>query len=378
MQGRVFKRGRTWSYVVDVGVTSDGRRKQRSKGGFRTKRATEEALSEVMSALAAGSYLSPTKLSFEQYLLHEWLPALRATVRPLTWESYERHCHKYLVPVLGRYPLHGLPVAAINGMYGNLLHAEPPFPALSPSTIRRIHATLHKALADAVRWQLIGRNPAAFADPPRAPKPEMKVWSVSDLQGFLAATRDDRFATLWVFIALTGVRRGEALGLRWSDIDWEHGRATIRQTILPVGHRPTVGEPKTARGRRSVALDEHTVKALRAHHRTQLEQRLLLGAAFKDWGLIFAYPDGEPLNPEYVSRRFQRLLRAAGLPPVRLHDLRHTHATLALAAGVPTRVVSDRLGHSAMAVTTDIYQHAIPDLEADCAERIAALVMSAY
>lgn len=132
MQGRVFKRGRTWSYVVDVGVTSDGRRRQRSRGGFRTKRATEEALSEVMSALAAGSYVSPTKLSFEQYLLHEWLPALRATVRPLTWESYERHCHKYLVPVLGRYPLHGLPVAAINGMYGNLMHAEPPFPDTVP------------------------------------------------------------------------------------------------------------------------------------------------------------------------------------------------------------------------------------------------------
>jgi integrase len=155
----------------------------------------------------------------------------------------------------------------------------------------------------------------------------------------------------------------------------ERGRATIRQTILPIGHRPTVGEPKTARGRRSVALDQHTMEALRVYRRGQLEQRLLVGPAYQDRGLIFARPDGEPLNPEYVSRRFQRLVRTFGLPTVRLHDLRHTHATLALAAGVPTRVVSDRLGHSAMAVTTDIYQHAIPDLEADFAERIAALVV---
>lgn len=376
MQGRVFKRSSTWSYVVDVGVTSAGRRKQKSKGGFATRRAAEAALTEVMGALATGSYADPAKISFEQYLLDHWLPAMRATVRPLTWESYDRHCRKYLVPAFGRYPLHGVSVVSINALYGTLLRPEPPAAVLSASTIRRIHATLHKALADAVRWQLIARNPAAFADPPRAAKPEMNVWSASDLQAFLAATTDDRLATLWLFMALTGVRRGEALGLRWSDVDLARGRAAIRQTILPIGHRAVVGEPKTARGRRSVALDGHTVEALRAHRRRQLEQRLLVGPDFHDNGLIFARPDGEPLNPEYVSRRFQRLVRASGLLPVRLHDLRHTHATLALAAGVPTRVLSDRLGHSAMAVTTDIYQHAIPDLEADFAERIAALVVS--
>ncbi len=322
MQGRVFKRSSTWTYVVDVGVTADGRRKQKSKGGFTTRRAAEAALTEVMSALATGSYMDPAKLSFEQYVLNDWLPAMRATVRPLTWESYDRHCRKYLVPAFGRYPLHGVSVVSINALYGTLLRPEPPTSALSASTIRRIHATLHKALADAVRWQLIARNPAAFADPPRAAKPEMNVWSASDLQDFLVATGDDRLATLWLFMALTGVRRGEALGLRWSDVDLERGRAAIRQTILPIGHRAVVGEPKTARGRRSVALDQHTVEALRAHRKRQLEQRLLVGREFHDKGLIFARPDGEPLNPEYVSRRFQRLVRSLGLPPVRLHDLR--------------------------------------------------------
>jgi integrase len=223
---------------------------------------------------------------------------------------------------------------AINALYGTLLRPEPPTPALSASTIRRIHATLHKALADAVRWQLIGRNPAALADPPRAVKPEMKVWSAGDLQNFPAGTRDDRLAMLWLFLALTGVRRGEALGLRWSDVDMERARATIRQTILPIGHRPTVGEPKTARGRRSVALDQHTMEGLRVYRKGQLEQRLLVGPAYHDRGLIFARPDGEPFNPEYISRRFQRLVHALELPPVRLHDLRHTHATLAQASDV--------------------------------------------
>jgi integrase len=204
----------------------------------------------------------------------------------------------------------------------------------------------------------------------------MNVWSATELQTFIAVTREDRLAPLWRLMAFTGVRRGEALGLRWCDLDLERGRATICQTILPIAHRPTVGEPKTARGRRSVAIDRRTVEVLHLHRKHQLEQRLLVGPDFHDHGLVFGHPDGEPLNPEYVSRRFQRLVRASGLPSVRLHDLRHTHATLALAAGVPTRVLSDRLGHSAMAVTTDIYQHAIPDLEAVFAERIASLVVS--
>jgi integrase len=327
-----------------------------------------------MNAVSSGEYTDPTRLSFGQYVQREWLPALRATVRPLTLESYERHCHKYLIPAFGHYPLGGVPVTAINAMYGRLLVADPPRPALSPSTVRRIHATLHKALADAVRWRLVPRNAAAFADPPRAARPETRVWSGVELQTFLAATRDDRLATLWRFMAFTGVRRGEALGLRWCDLDLERGRATICQTILPIAHRPTVGEPKTARGRRSVALDRGTVAALQLHRKAQLEQRLLVGPDFHDHGLVFALPDGHPLNPEYVSRRFQRLVGATGLPSVRLHDLRHTHATLALAAGVPTRILSGRLGHSAVAVTTDIYQHAIPDLEAAFAEQIASLV----
>lgn len=374
MKGRVFKRGSTWTYVVDVDVRANGRRKQKWKGGFATKRAAEEALREVVNAVAAGEYTDPTKLSFEQYILDQWLPALGTRVRPLTLEAYQRHCQKYLVPALGGYPLGGVPVTAINTLYGRLLRPDPPRPALSPSTVRRVHATLHKALADAVRWQLIPRNNAAFADPPRTSRPQMNVWSAVELGTFLSATRDDRLAPLWQLMAFTGVRRGEALGLRWCDLDLEGCRATICQTILPISHQPRVGEPKTARGRRSVALDQRTVDALHLHRKRQLEQRLLVGPDFHDHGLVFAQPDGRPLNPEYVSRRFQRLIRGAGLPSVRLHDLRHTHATLALAAGVPTRALSDRLGHSAMAVTTDIYQHAIPDLDAVFAERIAALV----
>jgi integrase len=266
VRGRIFKRGNAWTFVVDVGIRPDGRRKQRSQGGFTTRRAAEENLGAVMNAVASGEYTDPTRLSFEQYVQQEWLPALRATVRPLTLEAYERHCHKYLIPAFGNYPLGGVPVTAINAMYGRLLVADPPRTALSPSTVRRIHATLHKALADAVRRQLIPRNAAAFADPPRASRPETKVWSGAELQTFLAVIRDDRLATLWRFMAFTGVRRGEALGLRWCDLDLERGRATICQTILPIAHRPTVGEPKTARGRRrSVALDRGTVEALQLH-----------------------------------------------------------------------------------------------------------------
>lgn len=375
MRGHVRRRGTTWTYVVDAGIGPSGKRTQKTKGGFTTKKAAQVALNEAINALREGVYVEPTRLTVGAFLTAHWLPAIRATVRPSTFSSYETHVRKYLVPALGNIGLQRLSPPAINAMYADLQLPRDGQRRLAPATVRRIHATLHRSLRDAVRWQLTARNAAASADPPRAPHPQTIVWNIDQLRAFLDFVTDDEMVALWLFYALTGVRRGEALGLRWTDIDLDAGTAAIRQTIIPVDHKLVFGEPKTDKGRRALALDQDTTEALRAHRRQQLHNRMLVGADYDDAGLVFARADGRPWHPELVSRRFARLVQRAGLPHIRLHDLRHTYATLSLTAGIGTRVVSERLGHSTLAVTADIYQHVPLSADAEAAARVANLVL---
>ncbi len=249
---------------------------------------------------------------------------------------------------------------------------------LDGRTVNYVHTIIHRALKDAVRWGRLARNPADAADPPRGGQKSDGVhsWDAATLREFLAAspTSRDRLHALWVLLATTGMRRGEALGLRWSDVDLDAGRIRVVQTIIQVRSRVTVGEPKTARGRRPIALDAGTVAVLREHRRRSLEERMLVGADFVDQGLVFHHPDGGCLKPDAVSAAFVRLVRKAGLPPLTLKGLRHTWATLALERGIHPRVVQERLGHSTIAITLGIYSHVAPTLHDEAAELVASLL----
>jgi integrase len=202
----------------------------------------------------------------------------------------------------------------------------------------------------------------------------MRTWTPEELRSFLEDVANDPYYAAWVLAASTGMRRGEVLGLRWQDIDFDRRRLAIRQTIISIDYRVEISEPKTARGRRSVALDSGTVTALRAHRATQNQQKLKLGEAYQDLGLVFCRADGTPVHPDRFTQMFDKHVKDSGLSRIHLHDLRHTHATLALAAGIHPKVVSERLGHSTVAFTMDVYSHAIPSMEAEAAERIANLV----
>ena len=230
-------------------------------------------------------------------------------------------------------------------------------------------------MRDAVRWQRLAVNPVDAADPPRGQgKPrDLPAWSAEQLAGFLASVREERLFALWRLLAMTGARRGEALGLRWEDLDIEGATITIRRALVPMGAEVLVSEPKTRRGRRTIALDPLTIGALRAHAARQADER----GACEDWsesGYIFTTIDGQPLDPHRVSRAFERHLREAALPRIPLHGLRHTYATLALSSGVNPRIVSGRLGHSTVALTLDIYSHVLPQADQEAADRIAALI----
>ncbi len=250
---------------------------------------------------------------------------------------------------------------------------------LDPRTVNYVHTILHRAFRDAVRWGRLARNPADAADPPRGqPKSDaIKTWDADTLKTFLSTTKKegDRLHPLWVLLGTTGMRRGEAIGLRWSDVDLEAGRVHLVQTIISVRGKVMVGEPKTLRGRRPIALDPGTVQVLKAHRKAMLEERMKLGSAFIDEGLVFHRVDGRCLRPEGVSDTFKRTVNRYGLTPLTVKGLRHTWATLALERGIHPRVVQERLGHSTIAITLGIYSHVAPTLHDEAAELVADLIL---
>lgn len=242
--------------------------------------------------------------------------------------------------------------------------------------MRYIHTILRRALETAVRWNLLVRNPASLADPPsfRGRRPEMRTWTAEQVGAFLQATEGDPLHTVWVLAATTGMRRGELLGLRWSDVGFSNRRLSIQRSLVAAGYQTSLTEPKTSRGRRSVVIDSRTAGILKEHRRAQLEDRLALGEAYTDQGLVLCRPDGLPIHPDALTKAFIKAVKSSGLPRIRLHDLRHTHATLALQANINPKIVSERLGHASVAFTLDTYSHAVPAIHEEAAEQLGAVV----
>ena len=220
-----------------------------------------------------------------------------------------------------------------------------------------------------------GRQPGEHC-PTKAARPEIKTWTAAQVRTFLATTDEDRLIAMWIVLASTGMRRSEALCLRWPNVDLNARRLAVVDTVVSVDNRATLrlGETKTGGSRRTVALDSTTVAAVRAHRARQLEERLKAGSAWLDHDLVFCREDGSVLPPDWVTRKFQRAARSVGLEPIGLHGLRHTWATLALGANVPAKVASERLGHANVAITLDRYGHVLPNMQEDAAEAVGEIL----
>jgi integrase/predicted RNA-binding Zn-ribbon protein involved in translation (DUF1610 family) len=412
MRGSIRHRGEeragSWEYIVDTGMAVAQRcqdcnrrfwverkpkescpkcggelieteeRRRAIKGGFRTQKECQAAMNKVLTAVEERTYTAPARVNVREFLIKEWLPAIKGTIRASTYSSYKLHVERHIVPELGTLKLSRLTPSALNAFYGRLLedgrcHGSG---GLSPATVRRVHATVHRAGRDAVRWGRLSLNPAAAADPPKGQRErrDLPAWPREQLVAFLAHVSEDRLFALWRTFATTGLRRGEALGLRWEDVDIAGATIAIRQALVPVDGEVIVCDPKTAKGRRKIALDPTTLAALRAHAARQADEQTRWGDAWSDTGYVFVQEDGRPLVPDRVSKEFQHHIRAAALPRTPLHGLRHTYATLALSSGVNPKIVSARLGHSTVALTLDIYSHVLPQQDQDAADRIAALL----
>jgi integrase len=356
VRGSVTKEGTgRWSFVIDLPASRRGRRQIRRRG-FPTRRAAQLALQELLNAEASGRLVEPSRLTVEDYLVEHWVPTLPSVVRPTTADTYARLVRRHVLPELGAVPLQKLQRADISSWIAALVAR-----GLSPKSIRNIHGVLAKALSDAVDLELVTRNVATRPrNIPRTRPPDPRVWRPEETQRFLSETSGDRFGALWRFIAATGCRRGEALGLLWSDVDLERQTAVIRRQRTIAGGSIVDGAPKTAAGARTVAIDEGTVRALRGWRRVQAQERLLCGTGWTESGLVFTNRQGGGLWPQRVSATFKVRTLELELPHIGLHGLRHTAATFMIASGVNARVVQQRLGHANVSVTLGLYTHVLP------------------
>jgi len=374
MTGSVRKYGPTWRIRWDAGIKPNGDRDQRSKGGFRTRKEAEVALSEALTEARQGRVVDTRKLTVASWL-ETWLTG-KHNLRPSTRRAYESHIRVYLTPLIGHCLLSALRADHLDAMYEDIRAGRLRRPP-SAATLHRLHATLHSALQTAYRRRVIPQNPAAQVELEGAPRNVRAIWTPQELSAFLRHASQDRLAAAYHLAAFTGLRRGELCGLRWRDLNLEQGLLTVYQQHVEVGSAVVVGEPKTKGSARVVALDLLSVSVLRGHKAAQAAERLAWGSAYQDKGLVFVRENGAPLRPEYVTRHFLRLGAEAGLPRIVLHALRHTHASHALAAGVSMALVSQRLGHSSIAITADTYTQILPQVARDAAELVAALCRQA-
>ncbi|MGH3089672.1 MAG: tyrosine-type recombinase/integrase [Rubrobacteraceae bacterium] len=340
--------------------TAGGRR--RAVSG-KTKTEAKAALRQAMADSDRGLVFDADNLTLGEFL-DRWLSdSVADTVKATTFERYEQITRLHLKPSLGRVKLKGIAPAHIRGLYREKLDG-----GMSSRTVRYMHTTLHKALKQAVMDGLIPRNATEAVKPPQPSREEMHPLTPDEAKHFLKTARDtgDRLEALYVLAIHTGLRQGELLALKWNDVDLEDGSLQVRRTLSITKDGPVFTAPKTSGSRRSVKLTNTATTALRSHLKRQLAEIDRVGSLWNPGdadGLIFASETGEPLDRRIVTKhRFKPLLKRAGLPEIRFHDLRHTAATLLLSKNVNPKIVSEMLGHSTIAITLDTYSHVLPNM----------------
>jgi integrase len=342
---------------------------QRMSKTFDTQKEGLDWIRKTRGQIDDGMNYANTKITLGDFL-KSWLTSTKPTRQRSTWVKYEQICRNYIIPNLGQVKIQNLRPEHIQIFYSSLLDNE-----VGDYTIIKVHTVLHSALKQATRTGMISRNPASYAQPPKEPATEMAILNESQVSQLLVAANGHRWEALYHLAIVTGMRQMELLGLKWTDLDWIRQALKIERQLLRLdGNGVEFSSPKTRYGKRSVALGGKTVEVLRAHNERQQVERLAAGGRWVENGLIFANSLGGPIHPRNLLRNFKQLLRDAGLPAIRFHDLRHTAASLMLNAGIPVIVVSRRLGHARASITLDVYGHLIPSMQSEAAELIDQMV----
>lgn len=371
MRGHIRERspGR-WAVVLDIPDPGTGARRRKWHSFKGTKREAQNECARLISEVQGCNYLEPNKIALSQFL-RQWLDHVKPRVSPRSHERYSELVEKNIIPLIGATHLAKLRPAQIAGAYAKALREgrRDGTGGLSASTVVYMHRVLKQALAHAVRWELIAKNPADAVDPPRAERGTMSTFDMAQTAELLEAVRSSRLYVPIVLGVLCGLRRGEICALRWKHVDLATAQLAVVESAEQTADGIRYKQPKSGRAR-TVALSSFVLEALRAHRLRQAEEFLKLGARQKDTTFIYAREDGEPIQPRSLTHGWQGLLAKTSLPRIRFHDLRHAHATHLLACGVHPKVASERLGHSKVGITLDLYSHVLPGMQADAAARV--------
>ncbi len=375
MKGHIRERSPGhWAIVIDLRDPATGNRKRKWHKFEGTKRAAQTECARLVSEIQRGSYVEPNKTTVAQFL-DGWLADVKARVSPKTYERYEQVCRKNIAPLLGAVLLPKLKPAQISEAYTKALACgrRKRSGGLSPRTVHHMHVILKGALAQAVRWEMLVRNPAAAVDPPKVGHAPMHTYDLSQTAELLEAARGRRIFVPTLLAVLCGLRRGEIAALRWRNVDLVVGQLAVVQSAEQTKAGVRYKEPKSGRGR-TVALSATSVAELKAHRIQQAQDLLKVGKRLSDDDFVVTQADGLPLQPHSLGQEWVRFLARNGtLPRIRFHDLRHAHATHLLASGVHPKIASERLGHSKVGITLDLYSHVLPNMQTDA----VALVVDA-
>jgi len=336
----------------------------------KTKEEVAVKLREAQSLQDKGINIAPERQTVEQFLWHWFETVVKLRNRPKTISSYEQLIRCHLVPGLGRHVLQKLTPQYVQAFLNEKFRS-----GLSARTVQYLRGLLRCALNDAVRWDLLHRNVAALAQPPKAERKEMRALSPDEAKQLLEAVKGNRYECFFVLPMATGLRIGESLGLMWEDVDFDAATLTVKKQLQRVtGAKPELVNLKTDRSRRTLPVPPFALDALREHRGRQLEERLWNLDCWRDIGLVFTTQVGTPADERVIRRELKTILEGAGLPPMRVHDLRHTCATLLLARNVNPRIVQEILGHSQIALTLGTYSHVLPTLAREAADEMQRAV----
>ena len=373
MRGQIIEKSKgVWLIRVQTRL-SNGKRKSVSKQVRGTKKEAEKFLTAWLRDMDKGVFIEPSRQTLNEHL-NEWLKIIKPRVAEQTFNSYEMMLRVNIRPKIGEMNLANIKIMTVQKVYLEMQEN-----GLSARTMRYAHAVFSMALKKAVELGYIVNNPCDYAELPRQAKNETKAFSPEQAQKFLEKAKDDKHGLIFEFALATGMRPEEYLALRWIDIDFERCTATVQRALIwnRKGGGFKFAEPKTAKSRRTVPFPKSLMPKLKEHKRQQTEHRFKLGSAYENHNLVFANEAGRPLNARNLyQRNFQSVIKKAGLEKERfvLYSLRHSCATLLLAAGENPKVVAERLGHSSVKMTLDTYSHVLPDMQQSATDKLETML----
>lgn len=361
----IKKKKKGYYFRIDVGKGRNGKRKQASFGPFKTKADAKEELLKVKSQVVSGDYLQESTMEFPIFIKEWFETTYKRNVEITTAKSREYLINNHLINPFSNKRINEIKTIDIDYFYLDKIDE-----GYSPAYIRHMHNLLRQAFGQAVKWELIKSNPAINAKPPKIRKTDKNIWNVNEVKNFLNLTKGHSNSMAYLLAIFTGMRRGEILALSWSDIDFRNNKIHIKRSLAYV---PRIGiiikNTKTSASKRQISISEFVINELKKLQEKQVFQKEKMGHKYEDNHLVITTEHGKPINPRNLLRQFYGLIEEAEIPKISFHDLRHTHATIMMEQGENPKVVSERLGHSRVSVTLDLYSHVSDDLQKEAADK---------